>query len=139
MIIFLSHVVLQVLQIIKKAINLEYFTLKYGIFITLIQFTLILIQAIKILFSLCKFTFLNQITNRKRIIVPVFIILVVVSLIMDLYIKNLQVGLQNFYRFIDYLQISPWSCFFVNSQPSARFTNLCINLLQISFDLSQSR
>ena len=70
----------------KKAINLEYFTLKYGIFIILIQFySYIDIGYIKKFFVLfINHTFLNQITNRKRMIVPVFIILVVVSLIMDL-------------------------------------------------------
>ena len=73
----------------KKAINLEYFTLKYGIFIILIQFySYIDIGHKKIFVLFIKHNFLNQITNRKRMIVPVFIILVVVSLIMDLK-KNL--------------------------------------------------
>ena len=77
----------------KNAINLEYFTLTYGIFITLIQFySYIDIGYIKKFFVLfIKHIFLNQITNRKRMIVPVFILLVVVKLIYGIK-KNLFVG-----------------------------------------------
>ena len=68
----------------QKAIHLEYFTLKYGIFVTLIQFYSYNDIGHKKFFVLfIKHNFLNQITNRKRMIVPVFIILAVVNLIMD--------------------------------------------------------